>query len=331
MSKKKNKEKTMTSFKDLSTVLTADEASSAETLEATIASAIEARENNDVEAATLQVATVELLGEPVVIATDDIVVQRGNGAAHASMPGVEGVDEVIENEEIPSNEVLPEEEPNYDSHDMLREFEAEQAEAAYDKYADGYIGTEVVLEVPVEEVPPVESEEELPPADPISEGDVQKIDVATSVAEVREAFAAPVADTLATPTVEGPVDPRLQAVLDQLALIQAELKKAQAGGSGKRIKSGSKPRADYTYELLIRAPKSVKTPQVNQLQNILFEPEFVARHTNNDGKILVSEPALFAQINDGAARGKLLTKQEPVRIFQYYRSAMVNAEILRYF
>ena len=49
-----------------------------------------------------------------------------------------------------------------------------------------------------------------------------------------------------------------------------------------------------------------------------------------DGSIKVSEPDLFAQVVAGHAAGILRTRQEPIRILQYYRSDLLNADCLRW-
>ena len=72
------------------------------------------------------------------------------------------------------------------------------------------------------------------------------------------------------------------------------------------------------------------TPQVGQLLNILFDDAFVAAHKQEDGSVQVPEPELFEQIKAGHAAGILRTRQEPVRIFSYYRSDLLHADAIRW-
>ena len=115
-------------------------------------------------------------------------------------------------------------------------------------------------------------------------------------------------------------------LIDALRGQIAVLKNAK---TSKRVASGSKARPNVTYVLLSKAPAWRSTPQIAQLQQILFDEAFLAAHRGEDGAVKVSEPELFAQVVAGHAAGILHTKQEPVRIFQYYRSDLIGADCLR--
>jgi hypothetical protein len=88
----------------------------------------------------------------------------------------------------------------------------------------------------------------------------------------------------------------------------------------KGLASGSKPRPNVKYTLMARAPGWTKTPQVEQLTNILF----------GQPKREMMEPELFQLLETGKKSGLLRTIQPAVRIFQYYRAEMVAANVLRY-
>ena len=88
----------------------------------------------------------------------------------------------------------------------------------------------------------------------------------------------------------------------------------------KGLASGSKPRPNVKYTLMARAPGWTKTPQVEQLTNILF----------GQPKREMMEPELFQLLENGKKSGLLRTIQPAVRIFQYYRAEMVAANVLRY-
>ena len=114
-----------------------------------------------------------------------------------------------------------------------------------------------------------------------------------------------------------------------IACLQAKIAALKESKS-KRVASGSKPRPNVTYTLLNKPPAWSSTPQVAQLQQILFAPAFLAQHAQADGSVKLSEPDLFAAIVAGAESGVLRTKQEPIRIFQYYRSNLLNANCLHW-
>ena len=114
-----------------------------------------------------------------------------------------------------------------------------------------------------------------------------------------------------------------------IANLQAKIAALKESKS-KRVASGSKPRPNVTYTLLDKPLNWSSTPPVAQLQQLLFSPAFLAQHVQADGSVKLSEPDLFAAIVAGAASGALRTKQEPIRIFQYYRSNLLNANCLRW-
>ena len=87
------------------------------------------------------------------------------------------------------------------------------------------------------------------------------------------------------------------------------------------------PRPSHCWS---RPPKWHGTPQVAQLQQALFDPSFVAKFTQPDGSVKVPEPELFAQIAAAAQAGVIRTKQNPVRIFQYYRTDLLQSNCLRW-
>ena len=98
----------------------------------------------------------------------------------------------------------------------------------------------------------------------------------------------------------------------------------------KRVASGSRPRTNVKYVLLARPPKWDGAPQVDQLLNILFDKSVVEAHKDPEtGKIELTEPELFSLIEDGHKAGLLTTRQPPVRIFQYYRHDLIEANALR--
>ncbi len=116
--------------------------------------------------------------------------------------------------------------------------------------------------------------------------------------------------------------------------LRSEIEVYQKGaGTKRKIASGSKARPNVVYTLLEKPPKWDNTPQVAQIQQILFDPKVAAEHTVEvDGKKVVqmTEPEVFALIEQGKKNGVLRTRQEPVRIFQYYRSNLLNTNCLRW-
>lgn len=119
-------------------------------------------------------------------------------------------------------------------------------------------------------------------------------------------------------------------LIAQLNSLQAQVDTLKMKPAKSRIATGSKPRPNVIYTLLERPPKFTGTPQVGQLINILFDPTFVAAHKQADGSVKVPEPELFEQIKAGHAAGVLRTRQEPVRIFSYYRSNLLHANAIRW-
>lgn len=115
----------------------------------------------------------------------------------------------------------------------------------------------------------------------------------------------------------------------RLTRVEADLKVARAAKSNKRVASGSKPRPNVKYTLLNRAPGWTQTPQVIQIQQILFDPAVQEKFKQEDGSVVIPEPELFALVEDGAKRGILRTRQNPVRILQYYRGELIGHDVLR--
>ena len=122
-----------------------------------------------------------------------------------------------------------------------------------------------------------------------------------------------------------------QAAMEIINNLEARIAAIQETKASRRsVASGSKPRPNVTYVLLKAPPKWHGTPQVAQLQQILFNPAFMEAHKQQDGSIKVNEPELFAAVEAGKAAGILRTKQNPVRIFQYYKSHLLNADCIRW-
>ena len=154
------------------------------------------------------------------------------------------------------------------------------------------------------------------------------------IASIRSYNLVEAAETIAAePPEEPPTDPPVLAEAltgaDLIANLQAKIA-ALKEDRAKRVASGSKPRPNVTYTLLDKPLAWSSTPQVAQLQQILFDEKFLADHRQSDGAVKIAEPDLFAAISAGAAAGALRTKQEPIRIFQYYRSHLLNANCLRW-
>ena len=181
--------------------------------------------------------------------------------------------------------------------------QAEPLEAAeVDADLEGIAEVDAVLEE-------ISSQDASIPEDPLPEPVAEAVAAAESVPEAAEAFELP------------------EALVKQIAALKAKIEELSAARS-KRIASGSKPRPNMVYTLLSRPAKWTGAPQVGQLLDIIFDPEFVAIHKDQNGKVEVAEPDLFAAIEAGAAAGKLRTKQPPVRIFQYYRSDLRKADAI---
>jgi hypothetical protein len=134
------------------------------------------------------------------------------------------------------------------------------------------------------------------------------------------------------PPGEVPAEPIAEpqsAAMQLIDALRGQIAALKGAKTSKRVASGSKPRPNVTYVLLSKAPAWRSTPQIAQLQQILFDEAFLAAHRGEDGAVKVSEPELFAQVVAGHAAGILRTKQEPIRIFQYYRSDLIGADCLR--
>ena len=154
-----------------------------------------------------------------------------------------------------------------------------------------------------------------------------------AVAEPPEIPEAPhVPETPTNPPGEAPVEPIAEpqsAAMQLIDALRGQIAVLKGAKTSKRVASGSKARPNVTYVLLSKAPAWRSTPQIAQLQQILFDEAFLTAHRGEDGAVKVSEPELFAQVVAGHAAGILRTKQEPVRIFQYYRSDLIGADCLR--
>ena len=118
--------------------------------------------------------------------------------------------------------------------------------------------------------------------------------------------------------------------LKLIEALQAQINLLKTSKASRKVASGSKARPNVTYTLLAKPPAWHSTPQVAQLQQILFNEAFLAAHRGEDGTVKVSEPELFAQVIAGKEAGVLRTHQEAVRIFQYYRSILLNSNCLRW-
>ena len=149
---------------------------------------------------------------------------------------------------------------------------------------------------------------------------------APEVAEIEPIVEIPVEQGVAEETSTDPKVAAALALFDQLQKLTA----LKAPSAAKRVASGSRARPNVTYTLLEKPPSWASTPQVAQLQQILFEPAFVEAHRQADGSVKVSEPDLFAQVESGVKAGVLRTKQPGVRIFSYYKTTLLNSNCLRW-
>lgn len=107
---------------------------------------------------------------------------------------------------------------------------------------------------------------------------------------------------------------------DQLLIVEQLQGEIASLSKPKRVASGSKARPNVVYTLLSKPPKWSDTPQVAQIEQILF----------GQTKTSMTEPEVFDLIKAGADAGILRTKQNPVRIFQYYRANLISENVLRY-
>lgn len=118
------------------------------------------------------------------------------------------------------------------------------------------------------------------------------------------------------------VDAALASGADPLEVIknlQSQINKLSKG-KPRKVASGSKPRPNVIYTLLNKPPAWHATPQVAQLEQILF----------SQPKTSLTEPEVFELVRAGKEAGILRTKQDAVRIFQYYRSRLLDANVLRW-
>ena len=164
------------------------------------------------------------------------------------------------------------------------------------------------------------------PNDQVEPAVEQAIAESSTVKEAAAAFVEP--DKSEEPVVAAKEIPA--EALKLIEALQAQINLLKTTKASRKVASGSKARPNVTYTLLAKPPAWHSTPQVAQLQQILFDPAFLEAHKQADGSIKVSEPDLFAQVVAGHAAGILRTRQEPIRILQYYRSDLLNADCLRW-
>ena len=189
------------------------------------------------------------------------------------------------------------------------------------------------------EIHPVE---EVIPDEPVTAAVAEQIAESNTVEEATAAFDVTPAEPPVEPQpdkteeVEQPKPEETAAreipaeALKLIEALQAQINLLKTSKASRKVASGSKARPNVTYTLLAKPPAWHSTPQVAQLQQILFDPAFLEAHRQTDGSVKVSEPDLFAQVVAGHAAGILRTRQEPIRILQYYRSDLLNANCLRW-
>ncbi len=107
---------------------------------------------------------------------------------------------------------------------------------------------------------------------------------------------------------------------ENLAVVETLQAEIAALSKPKKVASGSKARPNVVYTLLNKPPKWSDTPQVAQIEQILF----------SQPKKKMTEPEIFELIKAGAEAGVLRTRQNPVRIFQYYRANLISENVLIY-
>jgi hypothetical protein len=119
------------------------------------------------------------------------------------------------------------------------------------------------------------------------------------------------------------------AAKETIQKLQGEIAALNAKSNTKRVASGSKARPNVVYTLLKKQPAWHNTPQVAQLEQIIFNPEVDKLGKRNDkGQLEITEPVLFELIKAGKEAGILRTRQDAVRIFQYYRSELLAHGVL---
>lgn len=230
--------------------------------------------------------------------------------------------------------VLANEDPGLDytelSDDELREFVVNA------RSQPGRENTAVESAVPIAEEDQPEDEE--PAEDQQPAEDEQPVEQAASPAveepPVKEPASEPSTQQPEESVIQVPQDATREQLMAAVNSLKEELEKIRARGTSKKPKSGSKARPNVTYKLLDWTPRWHSTPQVAQLQQILFTPEVLEKYAvpaNDKGvKAEIAEPELFALIEAGKEKGTLRTKQDPVRILQYYRTELLNANCLRW-
>jgi hypothetical protein len=223
----------------------------------------------------------------------------------------------------PTIELVTEEASSPDAADFATETAVEVAEVvevAAEPTAESTVevAVESMTEAPVEVVaePTVEAPVEVA-AEPTVEAPVE---VAAEVAAEPTAEAAEVSPA--------PIETK-ESILAEIERLRANIA-AATGTTRKAAGSGSRPRPNVVYTLLKKPLAWASTPQVAQLQQILFSPEVAAKFGKLDGTVQMAEPELFAVIVAGAEAGILRTSQPPVRIWQYYKSDLLNADCIRW-
>lgn len=124
-------------------------------------------------------------------------------------------------------------------------------------------------------------------------------------------------------SVEAPIEGALEELKktltpEQLTVLEGLQAEIATLSKPRKVASGSKARPNVVYTLLSKPPKWSDTPQVAQIEQILF----------GQSKKKLTEPELFDLIRKGAEDGVLRTKQNPVRIFQYYRAGLISGNVL---
>ena len=135
-----------------------------------------------------------------------------------------------------------------------------------------------------------------------------------------DAEIAPAAPVVPEPAAPVSVETMMQLLVKQQETINALLATVQSAAA-KTGGSGSKARPNAMYKLLKRPVAWAKTPQVAQLQQIIFD--------NPEKLTLIPEPKLFEMLEAAKLDGRLRTTQPAARIFQYYRAALVGGDYIQ--
>lgn len=193
------------------------------------------------------------------------------------------------------------------------------------------------VEVPIEEPPTPPTPFDEPPTEtPIetpAEPAVNETAIEAKIEAAIEAFndEPPVEQPVETPVETPPDTPPQMTDAEKIARLEAmvaQLTAIKSPDHARRINSGSKPRQDLMYQLLAKTPAATNTPQVQSIQRILFDPLVLKTYEQPSGEVLIPENKLFELIEAGHREGKLITRQPPVRIFQYYRNDLRKLGVL---